>query len=183
MSLPMQQLSRVVSHALRHEPWLYELELDEHGWVSIELLLDSLRKEKPEWAPLEEADLIAMIERSEKKRHEIRGGRIRALYGHSVPGKLVKEAAEPPGLLYHGTSTELVEGINSEGLSPMFRQYVHLSVDVETARQVGIRKAESPVILTVRTHDAYRHGIKFYRGNDHVWLADWVPPKYIDRSR
>ena len=26
-------LSRVVSHALRHEPWLYELELDEDGWV------------------------------------------------------------------------------------------------------------------------------------------------------
>ena len=29
------ELSRAVSHALRHQPWLYELELDDEGWVQV----------------------------------------------------------------------------------------------------------------------------------------------------
>ena len=31
----LTQISRVVSHALRHEPWLYELELDAEGWTEV----------------------------------------------------------------------------------------------------------------------------------------------------
>lgn len=38
-------LSKTVSHALRHEPWLYELELDDEGWVAVSQLLESLRSE------------------------------------------------------------------------------------------------------------------------------------------
>jgi putative RNA 2'-phosphotransferase len=30
-----EELSEVFSHALRHEPWLYELELDDEGWASL----------------------------------------------------------------------------------------------------------------------------------------------------
>lgn len=30
----LPKLSRAVSHALRHEPWLYELELDGEGWTT-----------------------------------------------------------------------------------------------------------------------------------------------------
>jgi putative RNA 2'-phosphotransferase len=180
MSFSTSQLSKVISHALRHEPWLYELELDDQGWVLVESLLISLRKERLEWASLEEADLVEMIKCSEKKRHEIKGKRIRALYGHSVPGKLLKESAEPPELLYHGTLIEMIGVIGSDGLLPMSRHYVHLSVDAETARQVGARKTKSPVILTIRAHEAYRRGIRFYRGNDHVWLADRVAPEFID---
>ena len=28
-----RELSKTISHALRHEPWLYELELDDEGWT------------------------------------------------------------------------------------------------------------------------------------------------------
>ena len=85
------KLSRSVSHALRHEPWLYELELDDEGWASVESILVALRKEQPEWADLCEADLIRMIESSSKSRHEVKDGRIRAFYGHSIAGKLRKD--------------------------------------------------------------------------------------------
>ncbi len=37
------KLSKEVSFALRHEPWKYELELDENGWVDIDQLIESLR--------------------------------------------------------------------------------------------------------------------------------------------
>ncbi|MBX9432002.1 RNA 2'-phosphotransferase [Ralstonia nicotianae] len=173
-------LSKTVSYALRHEPWLYELELDDEGWVPVEELLSALRAEKPEWSAVSEADLVEMIARSDKKRHELRDGKIRALYGHSVPNKLSKQPAEPPAILYHGTSPETAQRIKVDGLRPMSRQYAHLSVDKATAEQVGRRKAQMPVLVVVKATQAHAAGIAFYRGNDQVWLADFVPATFIE---
>ena len=92
-------LSRFVSHALRHEPWLYELELDAEGWVPTSALIVALRDEKPAWSELTETDLECMIAASKKKRHELRDGKIRAYYGHSIPEKLTLNRAEPPAIL------------------------------------------------------------------------------------
>jgi putative RNA 2'-phosphotransferase len=39
-------ISRMLSHALRHEPWLYELELDAEGWMLVEAALAALRAER-----------------------------------------------------------------------------------------------------------------------------------------
>jgi len=36
-----------------------------------------------------------MIEQSEKKRHELRGGKIRALYGHSTPQSCWEKRPSP----------------------------------------------------------------------------------------
>jgi putative RNA 2'-phosphotransferase len=61
----------------------------------------------------------------------------------------------------------------------MGRQYVHLSTDVATARQVAGRKRGAPVILTVWAGEAHRAGVPFYLGNEQVWLADAVPARYL----
>lgn len=172
------RLSKTVSHALRHQPWLYELEPDEEGWVPIEDLLAALR-ERHMWRTLSEVDLAAMVEGSDKQRYELRDGRIRALYGHSLPGKLSREPAGPPAILYHGTSPGAVASILAGGLRPMGRQYVHLSIDEVTALQVGRRKSSHPIILTIAAGDAYENGVPFYRGNDLVWLADTIAAPYI----
>jgi putative RNA 2'-phosphotransferase len=179
--MDLNNLSRAVSHALRHEPWLYELELDEAGWAPVDALLAALRAEDPTWASLSQADLVQMIARSEKKRHELHDDRIRALYGHSTPQRLLRDPAEPPGVLYHGTSPETVEQIMREGLKPMGRQYVHLSINTATAEQVGRRKAKTPVVVCVRADAAHAGGVPFYRGNNLVWLADAIPPAFIER--
>ena len=100
------ELSKEISYALRHAPWEYELEMDEEGWVSVEQLLDALNKDE-KWESISEKDLIVMIQKSEKKRHEIAKGKIRAYYGHSVPMKIAKEEKEPPRVLYHGTARRL----------------------------------------------------------------------------
>jgi putative RNA 2'-phosphotransferase len=172
-------LSKAVSHALRHEPWLYELELDEQGWTSVESVLNALRMQQVEWADLCENDLVDLIETSTKRRHEVKDGRIRALYGHSMPGKLKRTPATPPAVLFHGTDPDVVSLIRSSGLLPMGRQYVHLSVDVATAVEVGRRKANKPTILRILAADATSNGIGFYEGNKKVWLADHVPSKFV----
>jgi putative RNA 2'-phosphotransferase len=179
VTLLPERLSRLVSHALRHEPWLYELELDEEGWVPIEALLFAIHEQGPQWLRVNRDDLTQMIATSVKRRHEIDGERIRALYGHSVPGRVLKIEADPPAQLFHGTSTQAWAAIQRNGLRPMGRQYVHLSIDVTTAEQVGQRKSALPVILVVEAERAQAAGARFWRGNDLVWLADYVPSSFI----
>jgi putative RNA 2'-phosphotransferase len=172
-------LSKKMAHALRHAPWLYELELDNEGWVPVSELLESLHAERSQWRSLREEDLAELIAHADKQRYEMRDGKIRALYGHSIPGKLAKIEAAPPTILYHGTTPAVLDAIRAHGLKPMRRQYVHLSVDTPTALQVARRRTDRAIILKVRAADAYKQGIKFYRGNDMVWLADYVPPGYF----
>ena len=181
MSKKLNDLSRTVSHALRHEPWLYELELDDEGFVAVDALVQALRQE-PVWRDVTAGDVDEMIRTSSKQRHEIAGDRIRAIYGHSLPGKLHRTPGEPPELLFHGTAPAAVATIMQQGLRPMARQYVHLSVDRAMATAVGQRKASAPVILSVRALEAAQAGVRFYAGNDKVWLADEVPAAFIDEG-
>lgn len=176
-----QRLSRTLAHALRHEPWVYELAVDEEGWASLPRLLEALRS-RQRWEGLDREDVREMQRRTEKRRYEIHGDRIRALYGHSLPGRLSKEEARPPDRLWHGTSPGPADSILEEGLRPMGRQFVHLSADRPTAREVGRRKAEEPVILAVRARRAHEGGVAFYRGNEKVWLADRVAARWLERS-
>lgn len=180
MTLSDADLSRAVSHALRHEPWLYELELDGEGWVPVDQLLTSLReKGGGGWEVLDRAALERMIETAEKRRHELDGDRIRALYGHSVPGRIRRHPATPPARLFHGTAPSAWMAIQSDGLQPMRRQFVHLSADLDTAVMVGRRKSASPILLLIDAAGADSAGTRFYEGNKLVWLADSVPTRFI----
>lgn len=177
--IDLYAVSRMASHALRHEPWLYELELDDNGWVPVEHLVAAFKTQNPKWEELCEQTLQAMIDTSEKKRHEIKNGMIRAMYGHSMENGLKKETATPPKTLFHGTSPEIAELIMAQGLKPMTRQFVHLSPFADVAIQVGGRKSTAPLILTVDALRASDDGFKFYIGNDKVWLSDEIPPQYL----
>jgi putative RNA 2'-phosphotransferase len=179
-NLDLAKLSRTVSYALRHEPWLYGLKLDSYGWGHLIDLVVGLRCRRKEWRNLGENDIIEMISKSDKCRFEIYKGKIRALYGHSLPGKVLKISVQPPAILFHGTSSAFIKQIKHEGLKPMGRQYVHLSVDRETALLVAKRKQGISFIITVQASKAYRNGIKFYEGNKTTWLADYISPDYLN---
>lgn len=171
-------LSKVVSHALRHEPWLYELEVDDEGWVPIEDLVEALRRDQC-WTALTRADVAEMVRSAAKQRHEFDGDRIRACYGHSLPGRIAKSPGVPPQQLFHGTGAENVPAILTAGLLPMGRQYVHLSVDQNTAIAVGRRKSKRVAVLRVAADTASVAGVVFLQGNATVWLVDQVPAEYI----
>ena len=179
----LTSLSKEVSYALRHAPWEYELEPDAEGFVPGGQLLTALNETGHYGRPVTAADLEAVVDAPGKRRHEIRDGRIRALYGHSFPMQVAFEPAEPPEVLYHGTARRFVPSIMAEGLKPMSRQYVHLSADVEMARQVGSRhdRHDLPVILRVDAAAAHAGGVCFYpTGNDRVWLCDALPARYLE---
>lgn len=173
------ELSKEISYALRHAPWEFELELDEQGFVPIAQLLHALNESGTYEREVTQADLEQIIANSEKKRHEIVGDKIRALYGHTVPQIIKKELGIPPAVLYHGTTHRALPQILQDGLKPMQRQYVHLSIDVETATRVGKRRDLEPVILKIDTEAAQKAGIQFYIGNAKVWLCNRVPKECI----
>ena len=175
------ELSKEISYALRHAPEKYGLKLDDEGWVSLESSMTALRRES-KWEGLTEEDVYEMMDKFPEKRHEVYGGRIRALYGHSIPQKIVKVISEPPQFLYHGTTNKSMENILKVGLKPQKRQYVHLSQDIETAIAVGKRRDESPVVLLVESKKAYEEGILFYLGEDNIWLSQSIPSKYYKRK-
>lgn len=120
-----------------------------------------------------------IIATSDKRHHEIVRDKIRALYGHSVLKKIQKEKSTPPIILYHGTAHKFIDSIMKDGFVPKGRQYVHLSMDIETAIIVGKRRDKNPVLLEIDAKWAFEDGVVFYIGNDKVWLSDSVSPKYI----
>jgi putative RNA 2'-phosphotransferase len=174
-----KRLSKTMTFALRHKPWVYEMELDVEGWVDVEILLDVLRHDRPQWRELTVADRQGMMARADKQRFELKDGCIRARYGHSKSNSIRQIPAKPPTHLIHGTAAKSLSLIMQEGLKPMRRQFVHLSVDEDTATQVARRKGEQIALIEVDALRAYQNGIGFYQGNDKVWLADAIPADYL----
>jgi putative RNA 2'-phosphotransferase len=174
-----RQLSKLASYALRHRPDLFGLHPDAEGRVTIEDFLRAARAAGGALTNVTAEDLAETIAKADKQRHELTAHSIRALYGHSLAETIAKPPADPPETLFHGTSPAAWARIRSEGLQPMSRQYVHLSVDQAMARQVGGRRGPEVVILAVQAAAASRSGIAFRVGNDRVWLADPIPPQFL----
>jgi putative RNA 2'-phosphotransferase len=172
-------LSKAMSKALRHRPDRIGITLAPDGSVDLGEFIDALNRSGGWPRAVTEADIMQVVEHGTKQRFAVEGGRIRARYGHSVPLAIDYEQAEPPAVLYHGTSEKNAQAIMVEGLLPMGRQVVHLSADVETALIVGRRHRGKTVILQVDAERAARDGIGFYRGNDSTWLADRIPATYL----
>lgn len=173
------KLGKEITYALRHASWEYELEMDDKGFVDIEQLLSAINEENKYSKIIDKFDIIKVMEVSNKKRLEIIGERIRAMYGHSFPMQIKYEEETPPAMLYHGTAKRFLNSIKKEGLKPMSRQYVHLSEDIETAKMVGKRRDSDPVILYIDTVEAIKAGVKFYKANDKVWLCKELLPQFI----
>ncbi len=113
------EISRVLSHALRHAPGEYGLVLDPEGWAPVTQVISALQQLDPAWEAVDETKLHEVLEAAEKKRHQISDGRIRAVHDHSVPVLPAGEPVEPPAVLFHGTSRDTVPAIRAEEILPM----------------------------------------------------------------
>ena len=172
-----KKISKFLSLVLRHKPETIGLQLDENGWASVDELLEKMNR--PPYA-LSFEDLQLIVAENDKQRFIFSDDlkSIRANQGHSVSINLDLPEKTPPGLLYHGTAIQNLESIRKKGLVKGSRQHVHLSTDVETARQVGGRHGK-PVVLTISAMNMYQSGVKFYQSENGVWLTDSVPVHFI----
>ncbi|WP_055479579.1 RNA 2'-phosphotransferase [Sphaerimonospora mesophila] len=169
------RISKYLAKHLRHRPERIGIELDEHGWVNVDVLLEAASSHG---FPISRVELEQVVADNDKRRYVIEGDRIRASQGHSVPVDLALPMVEPPPFLYHGTVVHSVAAIRGEGLRRMSRHHVHLSPDRETATRVGARRGR-PVVLVVNAGGMYAAGYEFRVSANGVWLVDHVPVGFI----
>ncbi|RAY12048.1 RNA 2'-phosphotransferase [Actinomadura craniellae] len=170
-------ISKYLARHLRHRPERIGITLDEAGWTSVGELLSACARAG---FPVTRAELEHVVAADAKGRYALdsAGHRIRANQGHSVPIRLGLPAVVPPDELFHGTVERALPRIRREGLRPMGRHDVHLSIDVETARRVGARRGR-PVILGVDAAAAHAAGHEFRVTANGVWLVAAVPPEHL----
>lgn len=171
------KLSKFVSYILRHNPASINIELDSRGYANVDALIEGIRKKGYD---INKEILESIVQNDEKQRYAFNEdkSKINANYGHSIDVKLDLKTANPPEILYHGTSKDFVANILKEGIKKQNRQFVHLSTDEETALKVGKRHG-APVVLKIRAQDMVKDGIKLYKTDSNIWLTDYVHPKYI----
>lgn len=165
----LKRKSQKLAFLLRHDT---TYDFDEHGWRDVEEL------------KLNQGytfELLEMIVASNnKQRYEFNEDRtrIRARQGHSVKVDVELAETKPSIVLYHGTSVDSVASIMKDGLNPGSRLHVHLSPDIETAKNVGTRHGER-VVLKIDTQIMSNEGFKFFLSNNGVWLTNFVAPEFI----
>ena len=170
-------ISKQVSYWLRHDP--EGLDMDENGYVEIDELLEKLKERFPDV----DKETLEEINNEGKRRYDIDGNKIRAIYGHSINIDIDLPQDKDVKELYHGTTSDSAYKILREGLKPRDRDRVHLSATKEIAEEVGERRTNDPVILKVDVESAREEdGINFHKATDKIYLSDSIPPKFIDRA-
>ena len=172
------RISKFLSLVLRHKPDTIGLSLDACGWARVSDLLDGVNRKG---IVLTMELLQRIVEEEPKRRYSFSddGMRIRANYGHSIDIDLGLEARRPPQFLYHGTATRNLDSIKQHGVTPRKRRFVHLSVDVPTAIEVGKRHGK-PAVLTIKAGRMHERGFTFYHSESGIWLTQQVPAEYIE---
>jgi len=176
------KVSKFLSYILRHNPKKYGLELDKNGFADLNKVLKVLNN-RFSHLKSDKNFLVNLIQESDKKRFQITDDKIRAYYGHSIEKKInLTPTSNMPDKLYHGTTREAFKKIKHQGLRSKNRQYVHLSKDISTAKEVGRRRTNHPIILVIDTKNAKQSGINFYNSGD-MFLSDHIPPEFISRLK
>ncbi len=167
----LKDISRSLSFYLRHNPQDINIILDTEGYTDTSILLSRLD------ISIDELDWI--VENNSKKRFSYNNDKsgIRANQGHSLDSVKLTLEKTNCDILYHGTSSEYVDDILSHGLKKMNRNHVHLSDNIETARNVGKRKLTKNNVLTILQIDTTNIDISISENG--VYLADFIPPSNI----
>ena len=175
----LTELSRYISLILRHKPETIGITLDEHGWANVEELINGIAKNYEF-----NMDILERIVKTDnKQRYSFNDDKtlIRANQGHSISVDVELEKIVPPEYLWHGTGEKYVTSIDRNGLISKSRLYVHLSIDKETAINVGKRHGK-PVIYRVKSGEMEKAGYIFYCSKNGVWLTKEVPVKFLEKQ-
>ncbi len=169
----LDRVGRIITGILRHFPERFGVTLDEHGFVSIDELVEAIKSRNRSFGWLKEEHVIALAETDDKGRYQMKDGMIRATYAHTIDVDLSDLPDDDiPEVLYYPASEEEAPMLLERGITPMGQTYVHLSGTKEKAMEAGMVKNENPIILTI---DAKKMAGEIYRAGREVYLAKKVP--------
>lgn len=169
------RVSKFLSGLLRHFGREFGLQIDRDGWIELRDVVKVLKERYG--VGKRQVELIVKFDA--KRRFELKNGKIRARYGHSIDiNTRWSERGGIPEKLYHATSPENLNSILRVGLLPMKRKEVHLSASPEEALEVGLRHSKNPVLLEVDVKKLLESGIEI-RKKGRVYTADCIPPSFL----
>ena len=170
----LNNVSRYISLILRYKPETIGITLDEHGYANVNELIKGVN--------IDFTTLEKIVKEDSKGRYSFNEDKtkIRANQGHSIDVDVELEVKTPPDILYHGTATKYEESINSIGLQPKTRLYVHMTEDLEVAKTTGTRHGKL-IVYQIDAKKMNDDGILFYKSVNNVWLTKDVETKYLKR--
>ncbi|KAF0554876.1 putative tRNA 2-phosphotransferase [Gigaspora margarita] len=189
---PLVKLSKSLSYVLRHHAKDEGLVIREDGYVKLDDLLKLPRFKRTTFE-----DIKFVVDNNDKKRFTLTqevsdddasSWWIRANQGHSIEVKNLEleEITDPlqfPEVI-HGTYLRNWKNIESEGLSKMARNHIHLATGLFGTESVisGMRK-NCDLFIYINLSKAMEDGIRFFRSANEVILTEGVNgllnPKYF----
>ena len=201
----MNELSKYLCFLLRHQPEKAKLDMDKHGWVSVEQLISNVNRFSKYHLDIYLLEKIVAEDDKGRYLFDESYERIKCCQGHSIPWVEPEiDYRSPPKYLYHGTTLQALEAIISNGaIKKMQRHAVHLHSKLEKAWESAERWGKTPVVLKIAAHamdyDDFCFGVTegnrtwgtprritgsvCVNGDDlwqnGIWLTEEVPVKYI----
>lgn len=178
--MDLNEISKYLCFILRHSPESVGVNMDIHGWVSIDELIEKVNAKGK--CTLDKGKLMTIVSSDEKRRYQIENKKIRCVQGHSIPWVEPDITyQEPPELLYHGTNSTAARKIIESGcISKMKRHHVHLTEDPQVAWKSACRWSSAmPTVMVIKAHRMYEDGKSLGKTVNDVWCVDKVPTRYI----
>lgn len=170
MNKELIKISKHLSYLLRHQT--DSPKINDKGYASVKEILDILH--------ITNKDLHEIVETNDKKRFEFSKDNkfIRAVQGHTINVDVDLKEEQPPNTLYHGTCTQFLASIMKNGLKKQKRLYVHLTEDINIAKNNGSRYGK-PCVIIIDTQKMLNNNIKFWHSKNNVWLTNDIEPSYF----
>ena len=173
----LEKNSKYLALLLRHKPETGNCTLDENGWCEIKQLTQN--------TGFAYGDLMLIVKNDNKQRYELSPdkSKIRARQGHSsnlsIDAQLEKTI--PPPTLYHGTKKNVEMSIAKQGLLPMNREHVHMTMDLKTARETADRRKGPSIIMEIDAMSMSANGYKFYKSSNNTFFTNDIPPDHYQQ--
>jgi putative RNA 2'-phosphotransferase len=177
----IKKLSGTMIGILRHFPDQFDVEMDQNGWALIRDIKDAIRNRRIDFHWLKEKNIIAIAETDEKGRYQIKNGKIRATYAHTIDVDLSDLPPADTNELFYPVTEEEVEIVLEQGLFPIDRSKVHLSGSLKKALEAGRIRTDNPIILRIDAAEAVKNGIKILKAGKDVYIADEIDAQYLFR--
>lgn len=178
------EISKYLCYILRHHPdeigAAHEV-MDEHGWVSVDTLIDGVNRKGKYHITPQVLEMIVSTDGKGRYRFDETHSKIKCCQGHSIDWVIPEaEIKAPPEFLYHGTTAEAFEKIKASGhISKMSRHAVHMQADPDKAKQSAQRWHRTPVILKISALQMYKDGYEFGVTENEVWCVESVPVEFV----
>lgn len=175
-TLTIMDKSRFIIVLLRHKPEILNLSMDNKGWVLISELISKVG--------IDFNTLLDIVRLDDRQRFQIDNlfipTKIRATQGHTVKVEIEPELVliKEPLTLYYGTSKKVAKGLQKgkEGLTPVGKQYLHLTSQISLAYRKGKEFREYCIIsMQYKGMEDY----PLYRLPNGIYLTEKVPFELI----